>query len=308
MIEENVTETKVKNDKVKKGLWVLLILSLLGNFYQGFNYSETLKQRDEQLDELGKQFSDINALYRESMEMVELYKQDNQAVGEELQAKVELLKQLKNEVEELKRTVSDKLTLIQKLKSKYDKIVKLNVELENKIDELLVENKTLYDKNDSLKVDLSNLESQKNELGKKLNKGSHLNAEYFTVSTYKKRSSGKYKETKLAKRATKIEVEFSLLANPIAEKGEKTVFLRIVSPSGVELGNPVMGSDVFVPDGKQEKIKYSAKKVYTYTGEKQQLSIAYVEDNRAIKFEKGLYEIEVYVDSHLSGNATFYLK
>jgi hypothetical protein len=81
-----------------------------------------------------------------------------------------------------------------------------------------------------------------------------------------------------------------------------------LSPSGIELGNPIMGSGIFVPEQELQEMKYSVKKAYTYTGEKQQLSIVYEEDDDNIKFEKGAYQIQVYVDEHLSGEFNFSLK
>lgn len=296
-----------KNSKVIV-LLVLLALSVAANFYQGVSYGSAKEESENNYEGLSKQYEDINHLYDESLALVEEFKADNNQLGEELLNKVEELKRVKEGIERIKATVKDKTAQLKALHGKYARIVALNRDLEDKIDEILVENKSLYEQNDSLKEDVETLTQEKSSLDKKINSGSKIKAEYVTVSTYKKRSSGKYKETIMAKRANKIDVSFTLLENTIAPKGEKTVYLRIVTPTEVELGNPLMGSDEFMEEGKNKSTKFSAKKTYTYTGKNQEMTISYEEESKDVIFEKGLYLIEIYVDNYLSGRSSCYLK
>ena len=69
-----------------------------------------------------------------------------------------------------------------------------------------------------------------------------------------------------------------------------------------------MGSDQFMLSGETKSIKFSAKKTYTYTGKNQDMLISYEEESKEIKFEKGMYLIEIYVDNYLSGRSSYYLK
>lgn len=302
-------ESKQEESKSKKTVVILLVLlfaSLLGNVFQMKYTAHVEEEGQVEISEIESQFEDINSLYDESMQMVESYKLENDTLAEDLKDKIEELEEVKQDIEKLKRTVKNKAKLAKQLKAKYAKVVALNSELENRIDELLVENKTLYEKNESLKKDLSSVSQEKDNLGKKVYTGSKLKAEYFTVSVYKKRSSGKFKETKLAKRANKIEVEFSLLDNAIAEKTEKTVYLKIVAPTGKVLGNPIMGSDEFEIEGVEEKEKFSVKKQFTYTGEKQEMTLSYLEEE--LRFEKGIYLVEIYVDNYLAGSYSYGLQ
>ena len=296
-----------KNSKVIV-LSVVLLLSLAANFYQGISYGNAKEESADKLDGLSEQYADINNLYDESLALVEEYKADNHLLSKDLSSKVEELKSVKREIERVKRTVKDKTKRLKALQEKYARIVALNKDLEDKIDEMLVENKSLYEKNDSLRGDVEALTQEKSTLGKKLDSGSKIKAEYVTVSVYKKRSSGKYKETKMAKRANKIDVSFTLLENPIAPKGEKTVYLRIIAPSEIELGNPLMGSDQFTVGSDNKPTKFSVKKTYTYTGKNQDMVISYEEESKEIKFEKGMYLIEIYIDNYLSGRSSCYLK
>ena len=297
-----------KNNSKIIVLTIALLLSLVANFYQGISYGNAKVENAEQYEGLSEQYDDINSLYDESLALVEEFKVDNHQLSEEVSNKVEELKSVKREIERIKSTVKDKTKRLKALQGKYAKIVALNKDLEDKIDEILVENKSLYEKNDSLKEDIEALAQEKSTLGKKIDSGSRIKSEYVTVSVFKKRSSGMYKETKMAKRASKIDVSFTLLENPISPKGEKTVYLRIIAPSKIELGNPLMGSDQFTVSGENEPIKFSTKKTYTYTGKNQDMTISYEEESKEIKFEKGLYLIELYVDNYLSGRSSYYLE
>ena len=260
-----------KTDQSKKNkkaliLGITLLLSIGGNLYLLKSGSDYKEESQELFSGLKQQYDDIDKLYDESMEMVDSYKSENTALSEDLEGKVSELKSLKQDIERLKRTVKDKAELARKLKAKYSKVLELNKELENRIDDLLVENKNLFDKNESLK----------------------------------------FRETRLAKRTNKIEVSFALLDNPIANKEEKTVYLRIVAPTGKVLGNPIMGSDVFTVTSSDDEQKFSVKKVYTYTGEKQELTLSYLEEE--LRFESGEYKVEIYVDNYLAGTSVFSLK
>lgn len=303
MEEKNVDS---KKNKTKVVLLFLLLLSFGINLYQLKRNSDHVEQSEVKITGLEEQYDDIDKLYQESMTMVDNFKAENLELNADLEGKVNELKSLKIEIENLKRTVKDKSKLAIELSAKYKKILALNSDLENRIDDLLVENKTLFDKNEALKLDIDNVNDEKTALGEKVQTGAKLKAEYFRVTSFKKRSSGKFKETKLAKRANKFEVAFTLLDNPIAEKGEKTVYLRIVAPTGKVVGNPIMGSDVFVVHGLEEEQKFSFKKVYTYTGEKQEMTLSYIEED--LRFEVGVYDVEIYVENYLAGKTNFSLK
>jgi hypothetical protein len=289
-------------------LAVLLLLSVVANFYQGVSYGIVKEESAEKYDNLSEQHKSINNLYDESLILVEEFKADNHQLSEDLISKVDELKQVKKDIEQIKSTVKNKSDQLKALQKKYAKIVSLNRALEDKIDEILVENKLLFEKNDSLKENVEALTQEKSSMGDQINSGSKIKSEYVTVSAFKKRSNGKFKETIMAKRVNKIDVSLTLLDNPISPLGEKTVYLRIIAPSKVELGSPLMGSDEFREEGKSEPTKFSAKKVYTYTGKNQDMTISYEEESEDVKFEKGMYLIEIYVDNYFSGRSSYYLK
>jgi len=77
---------------------------------------------------------------------------------------------------------------------------------------------------------------EKEELKTTIAKGSILSC--FNISAKAvlfKRGGKKESETSKARKAQKIKVSFSLGENKIAKAGEKTVFIRIMTPDGKEM-------------------------------------------------------------------------
>ena len=290
-----------------KGLLVILLLISIGFNCMQYNWLNALQvESREQVQGLESEAIKFEKLYGESMSMVDAVKTENKSLTQEIKSKVLELRKVKEDIEHIRKTVKNKNELNKRLQKKYKEAVAINKDLEDKIDDLLVENKTLFDKNENLEKNVQVLNEEKIILGAKVGVGERLKAEYFSTVLYKKRSSGKYKETRLAKRVNKIEVNFALLDNEIAKQGQKLVYLRIVAPTGKVLGNPIMGSDEFKFERATETLKYSVKKEFTYTGEKQNIMVFHEETS--IRFEPGAYTVEIYVDSYLAGTSTLSMR
>ena len=111
------------------------------------------------------------------------------------------------------------------------------------IDSLGTMNKTLVvEKNDVLKQldnekgKISGLNKDKEDLQATIQKGSVLTCFNVVAKGVKFKSGGKKEsETTKASRTEKIKISFSLGENKIAKAGEKTIFVRIISPDGKEM-------------------------------------------------------------------------
>ncbi len=296
----------ITKPKSKVLITILLFLSVSFNCVQYFWSNSVADENQVQIHDLEAETAQFEKLYGESLSMVDVAKADNKILTEDIKKKVLELEKVKADIQYIRKTVKNQAELTKRLQLKYKEAIAINKDLEDKIDDLLVENKNLVDKNEHLVKDVKELNVEKRILGAKVGVGERLKAEYFTTTLYKRRSNGKYKETRLAKRVNKIDVNFALLDNEIANKGQKEVYLRIVAPTGKVLGNPIMGSDEFSVEGKSDDLKYSVKKEFTYTGEKQELSIFHEETS--IRFEPGTYVIEIYVNSYLAGTSALIMR
>ena len=306
-----MSEEQKQNSKNSKVVVILalLVLSLLGNVFQAIKSSSYKAETVQKIEGLTDEYNNISTLYDQSMEMVEQYKADNQEMSADLEAKVKALQKLKEEVEQLKKTEKDQKKLYAALQRKFAEIQKLNKELNTQINALLEENKMLVDKNDSLRVNVEVLSEEAKVLSDKVNTGARLRAEYFKVVALKERWAGDgFKETDRARRTRKLEVTFDLLDNQIAEPGEKTVYLSIITPNGKVLGASLMGKNLVELENMNGKVSFTKSKEFTFTGKKQSVTMSYTEENEEVEFEEGTYKLEVYVDNYVSGKASFDLK
>lgn len=101
---------------------------------------------------------------------------------------------------------------------------------------LVAEKKTVLKQLGAEKEKQTVLIKEKDELKTTIAKGSILSC--FNVSAKAvlfKRGGKKESETSKARRAEKIKVSFSLGENKIAKAGEKTVFIRVMTPDGKEM-------------------------------------------------------------------------
>jgi cell division protein ZapB len=197
----------------------------------------------------------------------------------------------------------DKTKLNQKLKVELENLKKLRDEYLEQIDTLMAENQKLKNENAGLNTTVSNLNEQKNLLEGKVATASQLKVEYVKIASFKKRGNGKYTESVLAKRTNKLESCFTLMDNKVAGAGDKMLYLVITEPSGKTL----MGytkAQFTDADGKAVDATSSIK--VTYTGDKQDLCLAFENDERILA--PGTYIINVYAENVLVHQSNYVLK
>ena len=88
----------------------------------------------------------------------------------------------------------------------------------------------------SEKGKITNLNKEKEDLNATIQKGSILSCFNVSAKGVKFKSGGKKEiQTSKASKTEKIKVSFSLGENKIAKSGEKTVFVRVITPDGKEM-------------------------------------------------------------------------
>ena len=110
----------------------------------------------------------------------------------------------------------------------------------------------------------------------------------------------KGKNEKKVQKATQLRVTFTIPQNNSTPVGEKTIYLRIVSPSGQLLG----GAGTFPFEGAQ--LQCSAKKVVEYAGEEIGGVTIYWDVNTALS--AGQYTVELFADNYRLASRSFELK
>ncbi len=297
----------MENQKSSSGAgriaWVLLLLSLIGNFYQWSNKTTTVATYEAKNDSLITARMDVEKQLASAYEDLNKFKGQNEKMDSivmEANAKID---EQKAKINALIRNEKNAKTLNKKLTAELEVVKKLRDQYLEKIDQLLLENDNLKKEKAEL---ASTVETISKNLESTLNTASVLKSEYVKVKAFKKKGSGKYSETAMAKRTNKMEVCFSVLENKIAKAGEKTVYLRILEPGGKTMGGRTEGSSSFKMNGNGEDVMFTEMQKINYTNEKQDVCMNWEEKDRI--FTPGTYVLEVYIDGTLSTAASYVLK
>jgi hypothetical protein len=168
---------------------------------------------------------------------------------------------------------------------------------------LVAEKKTVLKQLGVEKEKQNTLIKEKDELKTTIAKGSILSC--FNMSAKAvlyKRGGKKELETNKARKTEKIKVSFSLGANKIAKAGEKTVFIRIMTPDGKEMAKSY-----------DDNYKFNFNQSTGYFAGKETLNYANVEISGVTycegqgEYVPGNYIIELTCDGVVIGNSTLKL-
>ena len=151
----------------------------------------------------------------------------------------------------------------------------------------------------------ANLNKEKEELTSTVNMGSVLKASGIKISGVRFKSGGKKEvPTTSAKRVEKIKITFTLGENRIAKKGDRTVYVRIVTPDGKELAKSTDESNTFKFNN--SKGYYASKTAIQYNNEDTNVTIYTAKTD--IKFVPGKYLVEITTDEVVVGASSITLE
>ncbi len=246
-------------------------------------------------DELNREFQTIEN--QRTIIMDDSVKRELQEKYEAAKLKVEKLQQ------ELNNHKKKSAAEIQKLK---DEIASLRVVLKNyleQIAQLNEENEALRKENQEIRSENTRLSNkvaetsrQNEKLSERMTLAEKLNVTGVTLTPLNKKG----KEEKKVSKATQLMVTFTIPQNNSTPVGEKTIFLRIVSPSGQVLS----GGGTFTFEG--ASVECSAKKTIEYSGE--EIAGVKIYWNVTTALTAGTYTVELFTDNYRLVSRTFTLK
>ena len=168
---------------------------------------------------------------------------------------------------------------------------------------LVAEKKTVLKQLGSEKEKQSVLIKEKDELKSTIAKGSILSC--FNISAKAvlyKRGGKKESETNKARKTEKIKVSFSLGENKIAKAGEKTIYVRIMTPDGKELSKNYDDNSRF--NFNQRSGYFAGRETLNYANSELN-GVTYCEGQG--EYVPGNYIIEITCDGVVIGNTTLKL-
>lgn len=155
----------------------------------------------------------------------------------------------------------------------------------------------------TLKDSVFAINTKNAELSEKVSLAAALRPMNYAVSAINSRGKERDGEEFKARRIEKIKVAFKLAENPLTKKENKTVFMRLLDPTGSVISDMATGSGTFSFGGKETV--YTAKQTIMFTNNGQTVDFIY---DRGADYESGTYTIELFSEGYRIGQTTFTVK
>ncbi len=314
--------------KKRDGIYIIIILLLLlGGGYLGYLMSEKNKALNDcsnerqtletELVDLNEMMADEGVAMGENVKenlqnMLSMYDNmtiENSDMADSIQAQKDKIQGLMTELEDAKSDKSHYLSKVYKLQKETETLRSIMKDYIRTIDSLNVANGQLTmdlsnTQNDltNTQNDLTNTQNNLNDMTDKVNKGSKLTAFGFTSEGIKEKNSGSYKVVDRAKNCTHVRACFTIGDNAIANPGNRTVYMRVITPGGSVLYEK--NSNTFTTDAGQSLL-YSDKKSINYQNLSTDICIFHRVSTELVK---GNYTAQIYCDGVMIGSDNFVLK
>jgi len=298
MNDKNLTH--IPEEKSKKGTVPLIIIVILlaGTLaYLVYEYQDQKKRMVEMEEVLTSEKDSLTHELQNIMYRYDTLKTSSDTLREQILLEKKRIKYLLR----LQASNAQKIKLYKREIGTLREIMKSYI---RQIDSLNTRNKMLTEENIQVKSQLHSvkkskekLEKEKEELSGKVEIASVIPAKNIIVSPLNKKGKIKNKVDKVVK----LKVCFTLRENPIAEAGNKVVYLRIQRPDSLILSGPE--AEVFPVD--DSKLVCSAKREVEYLNKDIDMCIFWDNDGSLIP---GKYTVFLYLEGHEIGQSVFLLK
>jgi len=194
--------------------------------------------------------------------------------------------------------------LIKELNDKVSSMEQQIAQLTQDNQQLTADKTQLTADKEKLTTDLSTTTSAKQDLEKKVDVASTLNASNISITPMHEKSDGKDKETTTARKVNKLVIGFDV-SNRIAQTGPTDVYVCIIGPDGKPISVPALGSGSFTTRDNGDML-YTAKVPVDFeAGKTKSVQFAWKQNSQ---FQKGDYKISIYHNGYKIGEGTSTLK
>lgn len=283
------------------GIAAFLVVSLVAVLALLVIDREELKGENQELQEL-RELAELdkqemeNDYERLTMQYGEMMMQiNNDSLIEQLTQEQLRTQQLLKELKEVKATDAREIA---RLKRELETVREVLRSYIRQVDSLNQVNMQLQAENDRVKDQLAQsnqanegLRQEKRNLTEKVAIAAQLDATGITMSILNKRG----KATKKMKDCKVIQVNFTIARNVTATNGNRTLYVRIQTPTGA-----VLKEGTFPYENRQ--LEYSMKRVVEYAGEELPVTANWQVGEY---LEGGEYRVSIFSDGSMIGSKTF---
>ena len=287
---------------MKKYVWiplVVLILLLLGGMawlaYSFYKEREENKAMQE-LAALDKQEME-NEYERFALQYSEMKTQiNNDSIIAQLTQEQMRTQQLLQELRQVKDTDAREIARLKKELATVRAVLRDYVmqidSLNRQNQELMAENSRIQGEYDEATQRIEDLSTERETLSERVAMAAQLDANNITMQLLKKNG----KTVKRMKDCKNIAISFNIARNVTADNGQRTIYVRITTPTGEALS---AGGTISYEN---RQIEYSLKKVIEYTGEEMPITLYW---NVAEYLGAGSYNVSIFADGNMIGSRSF---
>lgn len=313
-------ESESNNSIVKAGL--ILALAIAGFFgYLYFKEKQNVDEKSKEIEQKTAEIIQTNFKLDSIARELDIKMSELAALGgriDELEAiKIDLEKDKRNlihtnsvnmqeynaKIKNYERLLVQKEDELKKLRSDNVRLTDQNQELNRTNVALKDENTELSRQKDALTDTVSQYAVTNRELNEKVTLGAALRPQNYLVTAISRRGKERDGDEFKSKKVDRIKVSFKLAENALTRKENKTIYMRLLEPTGNVIFDMALGSGTFTFGGKETV--YTAKQVINYTNTGQTVDFVY---DREKKYEKGQYKVELYAEGFRVGQTNFVIK
>ncbi|TVR81548.1 MAG: hypothetical protein EA412_02655 [Chitinophagaceae bacterium] len=314
-MENKMDKGKEKNNS-KRPLYIgLIVLLLLINGFLAYNTLSTKKKADQleiERTELQTMYDSVLVEYNLTKADIEELMGINDELDRELEMRLAELESARTEIEDLlqknqvtSRQLADAQRLIRSLRAENERFA-------SQIDSLTTVTADLMLERESLTADLEQernirqeLQDERVGLSRKVELGSLFDLEGLEAEGVRYRNNGREVSTRNSRRVEKLKVCFTALENRVADEGQKSLHIRIISPEGSTIAVQNLGSGTFVNAETGEQMQFTTKADFDYQGDSRNLCVYW---SQTAAFSGGNYNVEIYQSGYLIDKTEFSLR
>jgi len=294
------------NNKIKKVLLAMLVVAALIIVIMIWQWlgvksdlSELREMKEIQRVEMQKQ---VDSLLTEHNRIKEAYGQ----LADSLKAKDSIIQA---DAVEIKKLLDTKWEY-GKTKKKLDRLREITQGYLHQMDSLYTLNRQLMAENEQMREEIQveqrksrQLSKEKEQLNEKIIAGSAITAYNVQATGIRIRGGKREEPTDKGRRIDKIKVSFNLAENVLATPGKKTVYIRIADPNGKVLMKGRGDDYSFLY--KEERLQYSIVEDVSYANESVTVETYWNKLPLQEDFTSGTYNVSLYLDDAIIGQASF---
>ena len=309
------TDGSAPRKNFKNGIIAALAVALVGvGGYAIVDKNKTVEvihQQETTIAKVSDEKSDIQKNFDGSLARLDSMGTINTSLASKLKDKTSEIAKTKNQIRSIlnkKNATAAELakakTLIAELNGKITGMEQEVARLTQENQSLTADKVALTADKEKLTTDLTATTVIKQDLEKKVDVASTLNASNIAITAINVKKNGKEKITTTAKRVDKLVISFDV-NNRIIQSGMTDVYVVVIGPDGKPISAEKLGSGIFTTREDGDKAFTAKLPVDLETSKKKNVEFAFAPGEA---FQKGSYTIQIYQNGFKIGEGTRELK